>query len=155
MKFCDKYRHITRREERRGGCLEAQTYYIQGLIQKERVHNNISADQIATQWWPDIITEELKHTLHLFFFSSVLCSQYVADFMKRLELCLMVVSVLLKTKFVSTQISVPKIGKPMSKTACINPRYCVIEKCFFANIILIKKFSVISVFVLLRQFFFK
>ena len=143
--------------------LEVQTYYIQGFIQKERVHtdcekdaqNNISADQIATQWWPDIITEELKHTLHLFFFFSVLCSHYVADFMKRLELCLMVVSVLLKTKFVSTQISVPKIGIPMSKTACINPRYCVIEKCFFANMILIKKFSVISVFVLLRLFFFK
>ena len=34
---------------------------------------------------------------------------------------LMVVSVLLKVKFWHGQISVPKIGIPMSKTACINP----------------------------------
>ena len=33
----------------------------------------------------------------------------------------MVLLVLLKTKFGHAQISVPKIGKPMSKTACINP----------------------------------
>ena len=33
----------------------------------------------------------------------------------------MVVSVLLKIEFGHTQISVPKIGIPMSKTACINP----------------------------------
>ena len=33
----------------------------------------------------------------------------------------MVVSVLLKIKFGHTQISVPKIGIPMLKTACINP----------------------------------
>ena len=43
-------------EERRGGGVKAQTY-IQGLIQKEKVHtdcqkgaqNNIFADEIATQ----------------------------------------------------------------------------------------------------------
>ena len=33
----------------------------------------------------------------------------------------MVVLVLLKIKFGHAQISVPKIGTPMSKTACINP----------------------------------
>ena len=33
----------------------------------------------------------------------------------------MVVSVLLKINFGHAQISVPKIGIPMSKTACINP----------------------------------
>ena len=33
----------------------------------------------------------------------------------------MVVLVSLKIKFGHTQISVPKIGKPMLKTACINP----------------------------------
>ena len=36
----------------------------------------------------------------------------------------MVVSVLLKIKFGHAQISVPKIGIPMSKTACINPFLC-------------------------------
>ena len=43
--------------ERTGRGVKAQTYYIQGFIQKEKVHtdcqkgaqNNILADQIATQ----------------------------------------------------------------------------------------------------------
>ena len=43
------------------------------------------------------------------------------DLIEKLELHLMVVSVLLKIKFGHAQISVPKIGIPMSKTACINP----------------------------------
>ena len=33
----------------------------------------------------------------------------------------MVASVVIKIKFGPAQISVPKIGTPMSKTACINP----------------------------------
>ena len=40
---------------------------------------------------------------------------------KKPELRLMVLSVLRKIKFGHAQISVPKIGIPMSKTACINP----------------------------------
>ena len=44
-------------EERRGGGVKAQTYYIQRLMQKEKVdtdcqkggQNNIFADEIATQ----------------------------------------------------------------------------------------------------------
>ena len=46
---------------------------------------------------------------------------YVADLIKKLELCLTVVSVLLKIRFGHALISVPKTGIPMSKTACINP----------------------------------
>ena len=42
-----------------------------------------------------------------------------------MELCLTVVSVLLKIRFDHAQISVPKIGIPMSKTACINPPACL------------------------------
>ena len=42
----------------------------------------------------------------------------------------MVVSVLLKIEFGHTQISVPKIGIPMLKTACVNP-------CFIVNLFLI------------------
>ena len=60
-------------------------------------------------------------TLHLFFIFSLLFSHYVADLIKKLELHLMVASVVLKIKFGPAQISVPKIGTPMSKTACINP----------------------------------
>ena len=48
-------------------------------------------------------------------------SRCVADLIKKLELCLMVVSVLPKIEFGHTQISVPKIGIPMLKAAYINP----------------------------------
>ena len=43
------------------------------------------------------------------------------DLNKKLELCLTVVSVLLKIRFAQAKISVPKIEIPMSKTACTNP----------------------------------
>ena len=62
-----------------------------------------------------------NYTLHLFFIFSLLYSHYVVDLIKKLELRLMEASVLLKIKFGHTQISVPKIGIPMRKTACINP----------------------------------
>ena len=64
---------------------------------------------------------QTNYPLHLFFICLLLCSHYIADLIKKLELCLMVVSDLLKIEFGHTQISVPKIGIPMSKTACINP----------------------------------
>ena len=50
----------------------------------------------------------------------LLWSDYVADLIKKLELCLTVVSVLLKIRFGHAQISVPKVGIQMLKTACIN-----------------------------------
>ena len=47
---------------------------------------------------------------------------------KKLELHITVdFFVLIKIKFGHTQISVPKIGIPMSKTACINPCYIYLE----------------------------
>ena len=49
---------------------------------------------------------------------------------KKLGLCLTVVSILLKIRVRHTQISVPKIGIPMSKTACINPWLAM----FIANV---------------------
>ena len=64
---------------------------------------------------------QTNYTLHLFYIFLLLCSDYVADLIKKLKLCLTVVSVLLKIRFEHAQISVPKIGIPMSKTACINP----------------------------------
>ena len=54
---------------------------------------------------------------------------------KKLELCLMLVSVLLKIKFGHTQISVPKIGIPMLKTACIN----LCRRCWFYMVVGIHK----------------
>ena len=40
---------------------------------------------------------------------------------KKQELHLLVVIILFKTEFGHAQISVPKIGKPMPKTACFSP----------------------------------
>ena len=50
----------------------------------------------------------------------LLCSYYVND-IKKLELHLLVVIILFKMEFGHVQIGVPKIGEPMTKTACINP----------------------------------
>ena len=58
---------------------------------------------------------------YLFFIFSWLCSHYDADLIKKMELRLMTVSVLLKIKFRHAQISVPKIGIRMSKTVCSTP----------------------------------
>ena len=51
---------------------------------------------------------------------SLLCSYYVNDIDKKLEFHLRVVIILFKTEFGHAQISVPKIGKPVPKTTCIN-----------------------------------
>ena len=50
----------------------------------------------------------------------LLCSDCIVDLIKKLELCLTVVSVLLKIRFGHAQISMPKIGILMSKAAGIN-----------------------------------
>ena len=106
---------------------------IQGLIQKEKVDTDgeksaqisIVVKKTVTQRWLQIMIMEPKQaniTIILIFFS-VLCSCYVTDMIKKLELCLLVVIIWFNIEFGHTQISVPKIGKPMLKTACINPCY--------------------------------
>ena len=61
---------------------------------------------------------QTNYTLHFIFL--LVYSHYIADLIKKLELCLMIVSVLLEIKFGHVQISLPKISLSMSKTACIN-----------------------------------
>ena len=63
---------------------------------------------------------QTNYTLHLFYILLLLCPVYVADLIKKLELCLTVVSIFLKIRFGHAEISVPKIGIPMLKIACIN-----------------------------------
>ena len=71
-------------------------------MQKEKVNIDcekgtqisIFANKIATQWWPNNIIKESKQTIHFIYF---LFSYYVADLIKKLELYLMVVSVLLNS----------------------------------------------------------
>ena len=62
---------------------------------------------------------QTNYTLHLFYIFLLLCSDYIADLIKKLELCSTVFSVLLKIRFGHAQISVAKISIPMPKTACI------------------------------------
>ena len=64
---------------------------------------------------------QTNYTLHFFSTFSLLYSDDFADLIKKNELCLAVVSVLLKIRIGYTQISVPKIGISMSKAAFINP----------------------------------
>ena len=100
----------------------------QGLMQKSKLHSDcekvaqisILVNKVVTSWCSKIMIEESKQTIHLFSIFS-LCLNYVADLIKKLDLCLTLVSGLLKIRFGHTQISVPKIGMPMSKTICINP----------------------------------
>ena len=66
---------------------------------------------------------EFKQTTHYNYFIifSLSCSCYVADMIKKLELCLLVVIILFKIEFGHAQISVPKISKLTLKIACIRP----------------------------------
>ena len=52
---------------------------------------------------------ETNYTLQMFSISSLLCLDYAAALIKKLELCLTIVSVLLKIRFGHIQISVPKL----------------------------------------------
>ena len=107
-------------------CKSAMVPDVQGLIQKEKVDIDCQKGaQISTL--PNMIEAQVRspnYPLHLFFIFSLLYSHYIADLIKKLELCLMVVSVLLIIEFGHTQIIMPKIGIPLSITACINP-WCV------------------------------
>ena len=104
----------------------ARNGLMSGLIQKVQVdidwekgtQISILANKIATQ-----VRSPKELSIHYiyFLFSRLLCSYYIADLIKKLEMCFMVVSVILKIEFGLTQISVLKIGIPMSETACINP----------------------------------
>ena len=70
-----------------------------------------------------------------FVFFSLLCSYYVNDIIKKLELHLLVVTILFKTtEFGHAQISVPKIGKPMPKTACFSPWLQSFRCCDFEQV---------------------
>ena len=68
-----------------------------------------------------MIIEPKQATHYNCFVFLLLGSYYVTDMTKKLELCLLVFRILIKTEFKHIQISVPKIGKPMSKISCINP----------------------------------
>ena len=63
--------------------------------------------------------KQATHYNHFDVFS-LLCSHYVIDMIKKLELHLLVDIISFKIEFGHIRISVPKIGTPMLKTACIN-----------------------------------
>ena len=87
----------------------------QGLIQKGKTHIDcekgahisILINKIATQSWPNIIIKESKQIIHYIYISFSHCYVHIMlliFFVKKLELCLMVGSVLLKIKFGHAQI---------------------------------------------------
>ena len=100
-----------------------------------------------------MIPNKLYITFYIF---SLLCSDYIANLIKKLELCLTVVSILLKIRFGHIQISAPKIGIPMLKTACINPcllKPIVLELCkkfysFVFHFLLGKRLLLMKIYVL-------
>ena len=64
-----------------------------------------------------------------FLFFSLLCSYYVINMIKNLELHTLIVLIWLKIVFMLAQISVPEISIPTLKAAYINP--CIITGCIF------------------------
>ena len=65
--------------------------------------------------------ESKKAVHYIYFLFSCYYVHIVTDTIKKQELSLLVVSILLMIEFGHTQIIVPKISIPMSKTICINP----------------------------------
>ena len=92
------------------------------------------AAKTVTKRWLQIMIMEPKQATHYNYFDvfSLLCSHYVIDMIKKLELHLLVDIISLKIEFGHIRISVPKIGTPMLKTACINSWIlCLLQKSFW------------------------
>ena len=63
-----------------------------------------------------------KQAIHqIFFYFPVIMFIYVTDVIKKLDYVYWLLLFLIMIKLGHAKISVPKIGIPMSKTACINP----------------------------------
>ena len=63
---------------------------------------------------------QTSYTWYLFFIFLTFCL-YVTNLIKKLDHVNWFLLFLIRIKFGHAQISVPKIGTPMSKTGCINP----------------------------------
>ena len=105
---------------------------IQGLIQKEKVdidwakgaQTSMLANKIATQWCPNTIIKESKknYTLYLFFIFSSLCSYYVTDLIKKLELHITVVFLFwLRLSLGTSKLVCPKSVYPCRKQPVSTP----------------------------------
>ena len=63
-----------------------------------------------------------KQAIHqIFFYFPFIMFIYVTDLIKKLDYVYWLLLFLIMIKLGHAKISVPKIGIPMSKTACINP----------------------------------
>ena len=106
-----------------------------GVIQKEKVGINfkkgaqisVLANNIATNWWPNNIAIKESKLYITFIFTTPLCCYLI----KKLELGLMAVRVLLKINFRHVQISVPKIGIPTFKTVCMKLWFNIKESLLY------------------------
>ena len=69
----------------------------------------------------EVQTSNTSYTSYVFFLFPWYLLYYVTDLIKKLDYVNCFILFLIRIKFRHAQISVPKIGIPMSKTACINP----------------------------------
>ena len=73
-------------------------------------------------------------TLYLLFFFWSLCLYYVTDLIKKLDYVYWLLLFLVRIKFGHAQITVTKIGIPMSETVCINPWMSDVVSCQWAEV---------------------
>ena len=77
---------------------------------------------------------QTSDTLYLLFFFWSLCLYYVTDLIKKLDYVYWLLLFLIRIKFGHAQISVTKIGIPMSETVCINPWMSNVVPCQWAEV---------------------
>ena len=77
---------------------------------------------------------QTSDTLYLLFFFWSLCLYYVTDLIKKLDYVYWLLLFLVRIKFGHAQISVTKIGIPMSETVCINPWMRDVVSCQWAEV---------------------
>ena len=76
-----------------------------------------------------------KQAIHyIWFFFWSLCLYYVTDLIKKLDCVYWLLLFLIRIKFGHAQISVTKIGIPMSETVCINPWMSDVVPCQWAEV---------------------
>ena len=84
---------------------------------------SVVAKKIVTQGWSEIMIMKYKRAAHYIYFLFCRCYVYIMlpIWCKSWNRVYWLLLFLIRIKFGHAQISVPKIGVPISKIACINP----------------------------------
>ena len=100
-----------------------------GLIQKEKVdiddekgaQISVVAKHFVTQVWSEMMIMKYKQAIHYFRFLFYHVYIMLLIWSRNSKYVYSLLLFLIRSKYVHAQISVPKIGIPMSKRVCINP----------------------------------